>query len=195
MVFIYIIFNTQSKQVSWKIKNLWLWKTLCDLEPSFSWVLQVQDILGRWKLVAIKAPSNFSKMVNCHFKSRIKNFLYAAYKSKSFSKFTNMQQVHAVMIICKTCPIRFENTKKCYGLQIVWFGTESERHGIVFANYLFSEYNTMSSWLNLSLPPWLYSCCLLSSSLIKIHMFTSPWHCSIISQSYYLTCSVGDKRR
>ena len=43
------------------------WK-YSDFESSFSRVLQVQDILRRWKLVAIKAPSNFSEMVNYHFK-------------------------------------------------------------------------------------------------------------------------------
>ena len=38
----------------------------------FSWVLQVQDILGRCKLVpdlklvSIKAPSNFSEIVNAY---------------------------------------------------------------------------------------------------------------------------------
>ena len=35
-----------------------------DFEPSFSRVLQVQDILVRYKLVAIKVSSNFSEMVN-----------------------------------------------------------------------------------------------------------------------------------
>ena len=33
------------------------------------------DIWGRWKLVAIKAPSNFSEMVNGHFKSHFKKRL------------------------------------------------------------------------------------------------------------------------
>ena len=43
------------------------WKE-SDFLHGFTWVLQVQDILGRWKQVAIMAPSNFSDMVNAQIK-------------------------------------------------------------------------------------------------------------------------------
>ena len=48
---------TQSKRVFKEIKNSRLQKTSCDLEPRFSWDLQVQDILGRWKLVPMMKTS------------------------------------------------------------------------------------------------------------------------------------------
>ena len=43
-------------------------KKYSNFEPSFLQVLQVQDIFGRWEIVAFKAPSNFSETVNAHFK-------------------------------------------------------------------------------------------------------------------------------
>ena len=42
----YTNFVTQIKRFFKEIKNSRLHKTLCDLEPSFSLDIQVQDILG-----------------------------------------------------------------------------------------------------------------------------------------------------
>ena len=54
----------------WKYSDFW---------QGFSRVLQVQGILGRLKLVANKAPSNFTEMVNAHLKS----FIFFYYKHVS----------------------------------------------------------------------------------------------------------------
>ena len=53
MIRIIIIILILKVNAFFVIKNSRLRKTLCNLEPSFSWVLQVQDILGRWKLVSM----------------------------------------------------------------------------------------------------------------------------------------------
>ena len=47
----------QGFQTNQDLLDVELQKTLCDLEPNFSWVWQVQTISGRWKLVPMMKTS------------------------------------------------------------------------------------------------------------------------------------------